>query len=134
VTKTTKLTKKIEAFLKDRRCSKDGLAPVEKIDMLQLDGIVRDLIKAKFETGHLGNLPVMVTLTDHTREESMGFASIPRLAKVPAEARIEVLGHLVFNVKVAVDALSLFQKLQYYDQSASAPGNGVIKSRAKAKR
>ncbi|KWT98056.1 MULTISPECIES: hypothetical protein [unclassified Variovorax] len=68
---TTKATllRRIDAFLKTKKKSDGGFAPVDPKEMEDLYAIVRGLIEVKYEEDPDGDVPVEVILTDRTRFE-----------------------------------------------------------------
>jgi hypothetical protein len=63
------LNRRIEAFLKNKKESNGGYAPVEPKEVEDLYAIVHALIGLKYETDPDGDLPIHVILTDRTRYE-----------------------------------------------------------------
>lgn len=64
-----RLENKINKFLKEKRKSDSGYAPVEKNDISDLNDIINLLLESKFELDCDGDLPVNWEVLDRTKYE-----------------------------------------------------------------
>ena len=73
------LKEKLEKFLKNRKSSDGGWAPVDEDEVGQFVELAYAILEAKYERDPDGDLPVSVHVTDRTRYEAPLILPIPHL-------------------------------------------------------
>jgi hypothetical protein len=114
------LQHKIEVFLKQRKESSGGYAPVDEGEVEALLGIVYDLIEAKYEDDPDGDAPLSVHITDRTRYQKPFILPIPHVGRedskgVPdiSEIHDAIERHLAMAASNTESANTLMRLLKY---------------------
>lgn len=111
----------IEQFLKERRHSTGGWAPVTDEDMDQLHTVIHTLIAAKWGADPDGDRPINYILIDRTKYRPMHFVPLPYGRK--AGKREEEFDSAMRNLSMAMEAVRTTGVMieRHMDRSAKIP-------------
>ena len=126
-----KLQAQIENFLKDKKKSTGGWAPVDDDEIEALETIIGALISLKYEKDPDGDLPVSAHLTDRTRFKLPFILPIPHTVSCNQQvADLSVLHdaigrHMSMAASNSESAKSLMQVLQLEIHQAASSDSAV---------
>lgn len=110
-----RLSKRIDKFLNEKRKStQGGWADVKPNDLSELEGIVQDLIKSKFQPDSDGSYPVETIFVNRQTHERMHYQPVPYSHKDPTGAADTAL----FNLKISTQSSNHIQRI--IDQAKKA--------------
>lgn len=111
------LANRIEKFLRERRHSDGGYAPVTESDFKQLDAILYQLIELKFARDPDGDLPINYKLINRNifQPDHYWLVRYEHKAKTPEE-QDAILEDLLGNLKTATEAVDRFLRIRKHDR------------------
>jgi len=108
-----KLHALIDKFLKERKKSTGGYAPVSQEEIDTLCNIVQSLIELKYQPDPDGDVPVEFTIVDRTQYERLGYGPIPYIDKANTEKEQLLAVELAhMNMDIANEAFR--RTMQHY--------------------
>ena len=108
---TKKLYELIDKFLKEKRVSDGGWAPVSMLDFSGLEKIVYQLVQSKWGPDPDGDYPINWVLIDRTRFEPLHYQLMPYHKMKPNPSADEWrLERALLNLSIAMQAVDICMK------------------------
>ena len=115
------LTERIKTFLKERRVSDGGWAPVTGDDMEQFHAVIYSLIEAKWGADPDGDRPIQYKLVDRTKYWPLHYFPIPY--GHDDGKREEEFDNAMTNLSMAMEAIRTTDVMveRHIDRKAKIP-------------
>lgn len=113
----------INTFLKERRESDGGWAPVTEKDIDQLHEILGTLLTAKWGEDPDGDLPISVRVVDRTREH------VPFFFPIPYDDALKAFDYTITNLAIATEQVEKYIRMARFDCAEGAAQKHAIEKR-----
>lgn len=100
----------IEGFLKDRRESDGGYAPVTEADMNRLDGIIATLVALKFDEDPDDDRPVVWRLINRNTHQGMHYRPVPYSLDDGPESALDIHQAITLNFRLATEDMNRYHR------------------------
>jgi hypothetical protein len=106
---------KLDEFLEHRRLSSGGYAEITSQDVVDLNHLISDVIKAKCQSDPDGDYPIDFKIIDRTKFEPMHFFPVEYDHDKTKEKRQEILEDHLSNLSIAMSRVDTAIKVSKFE-------------------